>query len=86
MGTVHFTEEIIQEELLNLKESISPGSDAIPTKLLKELASEMAKPLALLFQTSFATGCLPSYWKIATITPLFKNGNGASAEPYLHLL
>ncbi|VDL98320.1 unnamed protein product, partial [Schistocephalus solidus] len=82
METFQFTKEIIQEELLHLKEAHSPGPDAISAKLLKELASEMAKPLALLFQASFATGCLPSEWKTATITLLFKNGYRASANNY----
>nr|VZI30272.1 unnamed protein product [Spirometra erinaceieuropaei] len=42
----------------------------------------MSKPLALIFQTSFLTGCLPSDWKSATITPLFKGGSRASANNY----
>ncbi|BHF59460.1 hypothetical protein SprV_0100241900 [Sparganum proliferum] len=56
--------------------------DAIPAKLMKELAPEMCKPLSLIFQTSFVTGCLPSDWKSATITPLFKGGSRASANNY----
>nr|VZI48931.1 unnamed protein product [Spirometra erinaceieuropaei] len=75
LEAVFFTETIVRNELLNLKESTSPGPDAIPAKMLKELASEMSKPLALIFQTSFVTGCLPSGWKSATITPLFKGGS-----------
>nr|VZI44070.1 unnamed protein product [Spirometra erinaceieuropaei] len=82
LEAVFFTETIVPNELLNLKESTSPGPDAIPTKLLKELAPEMFKPLALIFQTSFLTGCLPSDWKSATITPLFKSGRRASANNY----
>ncbi len=82
IDTVLFTEDMIRSELLNLKESTSPGPDAIPAKLLKELASEMAKPLALIFQASFVTGCLPSDWKTATITPIFKSGSRASANNY----
>ncbi len=82
IDTVLFTEDMIRTELLNLKESTSPGPDAIPAKLLKELASEMAKPLALIFQASFVTGCLPSDWKTATITPIFKSGSRASANNY----
>nr|VZH99095.1 unnamed protein product [Spirometra erinaceieuropaei] len=82
LEAVFFTETIFRSELLNLKESTSPGPDAIPAKLLKELASEMSKPLALIFQTSFVTGCLPSDWKSATITPLFKGGSRASANNY----
>nr|VZI25368.1 unnamed protein product [Spirometra erinaceieuropaei] len=82
LEAILFTETIVRNELLNLKESTSPGPDAIPAKLLKELASEMSKPLALIFQISFVTGCLPSDWKSATITPLFKGGSRASANNY----
>nr|VZI48564.1 unnamed protein product [Spirometra erinaceieuropaei] len=82
LEAVFFTEAIVRNELLNLKESTSPGPDAIPAKLLKELAPEISKPLALIFQTSFLTGCLPSDWRSATITPLFKRGSHASANNY----
>nr|VZI13787.1 unnamed protein product [Spirometra erinaceieuropaei] len=82
LEAVFFTETIVRNELLNLKESTSPGPDAIPAKLLKRLAPEMSKPLALIFQTSFVTGCLPSDWKSATITPLFKGGSHAAANNY----
>ncbi|BHF63428.1 hypothetical protein SprV_0200642000 [Sparganum proliferum] len=82
LGAVFFTETFVRNELLNLKESTSPGPDATPAKLLKGLALEMSKPLALIFQTSFVTGCLPSDWKSATITPLFKGGSRASTNNY----
>ncbi|BHF74045.1 hypothetical protein SprV_0401712900 [Sparganum proliferum] len=82
LEAVFFTEAIAQNELLNLKESTSPGPYAIPAKLLKELDPEISKPLALIFQTSFLAGCLPSDWKSATITPLFKCGSRASANKY----
>nr|VZI34085.1 unnamed protein product [Spirometra erinaceieuropaei] len=82
LEAVFFTEKIVRNELINLKESTSPGPDAIPAKLLKELAPEMSTPLALIFQTSFVTGCLPSDWKSANITPLFKDGSCASANNY----
>ncbi|BHF63214.1 hypothetical protein SprV_0200620500 [Sparganum proliferum] len=48
LEAVFFTETIVRNELLNLKESTSPGPDAIPAKLLKELAPEMSKPLAFI--------------------------------------
>ncbi|BHF73659.1 hypothetical protein SprV_0401674100 [Sparganum proliferum] len=38
LKAVFFTETIVRNELLNLKESTSPGPDAISAKLLKELA------------------------------------------------
>nr|VZI31383.1 unnamed protein product [Spirometra erinaceieuropaei] len=82
LEAVFFAEIIFRNELLNLKESTSPGPDAIPAKLLKELASEMPKPLALIFQASFVAGCLPFEWKSVTITPLFESGSRASANNY----
>nr|VZI18002.1 unnamed protein product [Spirometra erinaceieuropaei] len=82
LEAVFSTEVIARNELFNLKESTSPGTDAIPAKLLKELAPKMSKSLALIFQTSFLTGCLHSDWKSATITPLFKSGSRASANNY----
>ncbi|BHF60205.1 hypothetical protein SprV_0100316800 [Sparganum proliferum] len=81
--TVFFAETVVQKESLNLKELTSPGPDEIPAKMPKELAPEASKPLALLFQTSFATGCLPSDLKSATITPLFRGGGSASANNYM---
>nr|VZI28074.1 unnamed protein product [Spirometra erinaceieuropaei] len=82
LRAVFFTETIVLNELRNIKESTSSGRDAIPAKLLKELAPETSTPLALIFQTSFLTGCLPSDCKSATITPLFKGGSRASANNY----
>ncbi|BHF65537.1 hypothetical protein SprV_0200855000 [Sparganum proliferum] len=82
LEAVFFTETIVQKELLNLKESASPGPDAIPAKLLKEVAPEMSKQLVWIFQTPFVTGCLPSDSKSATITPLFKGRSRASASNY----
>ncbi|BHF66458.1 hypothetical protein SprV_0200947500 [Sparganum proliferum] len=70
------------EHLSQFFRSVVTSPDAVPAKLLKELAPEMSKPLALIFQTSLVTGCLPSDWKSATITPLFKGGSRASANNY----
>ncbi|BHF77691.1 hypothetical protein SprV_0602080000 [Sparganum proliferum] len=42
LEAVFFTETIVRNELINLKESTSPGPDAIPVKLLKELAPKMS--------------------------------------------
>ncbi|BHF72724.1 hypothetical protein SprV_0401579400 [Sparganum proliferum] len=82
LETVQFTEGMVLAELLRLKESKSPGPDEIPAKILKELAGDFAKPLSMLFQTSFETGYLPPDWKSAWITPLYKGGIRVSANNY----
>ncbi|VDN12055.1 unnamed protein product [Dibothriocephalus latus] len=69
IDTVLFTDDVVKNELFNLKESTSSGPDAIPAKLLKELASEMTKLLALIFQASFFTGRLLSNKNHGTMCP-----------------
>ncbi|BHF75638.1 hypothetical protein SprV_0501873400 [Sparganum proliferum] len=73
---------MVLTKLLRLKESKSSGPDEIPVKILKELANELAKPLSMLFHTSFETGYLPPDWKSAWITPLYKGGSRVSANNY----
>jgi len=51
------------------------GPDEIPPQLLKELSSEIALCLSLVFRASLKQGILPSDWKTALVTPLFKKGN-----------
>ncbi|BHF67271.1 hypothetical protein SprV_0301029700 [Sparganum proliferum] len=82
VSEVLFSEGIVRRELEALNESKSPGSDEIPPKLLKELASELSVPLSMLFQASFDTGTLPIDWKLAHITPLYKGGSRASTTNY----
>ncbi|BHF61917.1 hypothetical protein SprV_0100489700 [Sparganum proliferum] len=82
IDSVVLTTAIVQQELLKLKEAKSPGPDEIPAKLLKELATELAEPLCLLFQASLDAGRLPPEWKTAWISPIHKSGSRASANNY----
>nr|VZI45871.1 unnamed protein product [Spirometra erinaceieuropaei] len=82
MENIVFQEEAILEELKSLKECKSPGPDEIPAKLLSELAQQLAKPLSFLCQKSFDVGILPTDWKTAHITPLYKSGSRAQATNY----
>nr|VZH93787.1 unnamed protein product [Spirometra erinaceieuropaei] len=82
VSDILFSEGIVRRELEALNESKSPGPDEIPSKLLKELSSELSVPLSMLFQTSFDTGTLPVDWKLAHITPLHKGGNRAATTNY----
>ena len=58
----------------NLKPHKASGPDNIPTKLLIMLAEEIAPMLTTVFQTSLDTATVPSDWKEALITPLYKKG------------
>ncbi|BHF70599.1 hypothetical protein SprV_0301365200 [Sparganum proliferum] len=73
---------MVLTDFLRLKESKSPGPDEIPTKILKELAGNLAKLLFMLFHPSSETGYLPPDWKSAWITPLYMGGSRVSATNY----
>ncbi|VDL85767.1 unnamed protein product [Schistocephalus solidus] len=47
-----FPELLVEQELQNLKEAKSSGPDELPAKFLKELAGELFKPLANIFNLS----------------------------------
>ena len=53
----------------------SSGLDGISAKLLKDAAHNIAGPLVYIFNLSFRTGIFPDDWKLARVTPVFKDGN-----------
>ena len=63
-----------------MKDNKSPGVDGIPPKLLKEIVEQISTPLAKLFNLSLEEGIVPSEWKEANITPLFKKGSRNKPE------
>ena len=57
-----------------LKSGKAPGPDGVPTNLVKDATTFIAKPLAMIFNASLAKGIVPNVWKLAKITPIFKAG------------
>ena len=48
--------------------------DGIPARILKECAEELSYPLTLLiFNLPFGSSRVPSLWKKANVTPVFKS-------------
>ena len=78
--------KISEEEVLKKLKAINPnksaGPDEIPARVLKELSEVLAEPLSILYQMSIKTGKLPSEWKTAHVTPIYKKGGKAKAENY----
>ena len=54
----------------------SQGPDEISPRLLKELHTEIATILTIIFQRSLDTGIVSKVWKHAIITSAFKKGQG----------
>jgi len=82
MELPHIDCNMVEKHLKDLKVSKTPGPDGIHPRVLKELASVLAIPLAKIFQTSIDTGHVPQYWKLANVTPVFKKGNKKDPANY----
>ena len=72
----------IKKHLLKIDPSKSSGPDGINGRILKELASEVAPILKILFNKSIQEGQLPYQWKEAHVIALFKKGSKRSANNY----
>ena len=77
-----FTEEKIKKKLLALKTAKSPGPDKIHPRVLKEVATAIAKPLYWIFSSTMEKRKLPTIFKRANVSPIFKKGNRQLATNY----
>ena len=82
LGQLFVTPVMIANKIKKMKDNKSPGFDGIPPKLLKEIVEQISTPLAIFFNLSLEEGIVPSEWKEANITPLFKKGSRNKPENY----
>ena len=82
ISRLHISQPGVTKLLLNLKVRKASGPDNIPARILKELAHEISPGLTAVFNQSLHTGELPSDWKTALVTPIFKKGNKHLPENY----
>ena len=60
----------------------SIGYDTISTKLLKEIALRISKPLTILTNEVLTTGIFPDNLKLAKIVPILKKGDSLNINNY----
>ena len=76
------SEQFIYTQLRKLKTSKAVGLDQIPSRLLKDSASVISKPLAAIMNLSISQGRIPCDWKIARVLSLFKGGKKCNMDNY----
>ena len=72
----------IREAIAKMKTSKSFGKDNISCYFLKLALPFIENSLACLFNTSLVTSQFPDSWKLARVTPIFKEGDKAEKSNY----
>ena len=62
----------MERELKNLDTNKATGPDQIGARISKELAAEIAIPMAILSRRILNEACWPNIWKIHYLAPVFK--------------
>ena len=54
----------------------------MPSRLMKDSARVISKPLTFIMNVSISQGCVPQDWKIPGVIPLFKGGKKTEMDNY----
>ncbi len=68
------SESNVYRLLLSLNPRKSTGTDKIPAKIIRIAAPVITNSLTKTFNMAIISATVPSEWKIARVTPIFKNG------------
>ncbi|CAM4563226.1 unnamed protein product [Caretta caretta] len=79
---VDITISEVETKLEQLNGTKSGGPDNLHPRILKELAHEIASPLARIFNESVNSGVVPYDWSIANIVHIFKKGKKSDPGNY----
>ena len=82
MPEIHVTENGVLKLLKALNISKAAGPDGIRQRVLKELSSELAPILTLLFKASLHQQSLPDIWKHANVSPIYKKEDKTNPSNY----
>ena len=72
----------VRKLLEKLETKKSTGLDNLPSRMLKIAAGVLAPSLAFLFNQSISSGIVPTEWKLAKVTPIFKKGKRQDVNNY----
>ena len=70
----------VRKELLQMKSTKATGLDGIPARLLKDAASEVSESITYIINLTISTSTIPSEWKTAKVTPIYKSGDKRSKQ------
>lgn len=72
----------IKKNILKLKDRKASGPDELSVRILKEGGDSIAMALYFIFTRSLEFGEIPTDWRLANITPIFKKGDKKLVQNY----
>eukprot|EP00745_Piridium_sociabile_P045807 TRINITY_DN9988_c0_g1_i5.p1 TRINITY_DN9988_c0_g1~~TRINITY_DN9988_c0_g1_i5.p1 ORF type:complete len:555 (+),score=115.26 TRINITY_DN9988_c0_g1_i5:397-2061(+) len=72
----------VEKLLAGLDPAKASGPDGISPRVLKELSHEISPALTIIYQQSLNTGEVPTDWKEAHVTPIYKKGEHYNPANY----
>ena len=82
LSNIHLTASEVENALNSIDPSKASGPDKIPGRLLNEIAPQIVCTLCRLFNLSLSLGMFPDRWKLADVTPVFKNDDPSLVNNY----
>ena len=82
MVTIPVSEVEVMSIIKSLKSKETSGYDGISSKILKQCASTVIKPLTFICNLSLTTGTFPERCKLAIVRPIYKKGNQTEMNNY----
>ena len=76
------SQSIVEMKLNKLNMNKASGIERIHPSLLRELSEELSGPLSILFRRTLDEGTVPTDWRAANVTPLYKKGNKSTPGNY----
>lgn len=81
-STMVINREDIRKTLKKVKRNKSPGPDGLHPRVILEVADVLVEPLWIIFNNSLEKHQVPSEWKLANITAIFKKGDKSDPSNY----
>ena len=72
----------VRKELLQMKSTKATGLDGISARLLKDAAPEVSESITYIINLTISTSTIPSEWKAAKVTPIYKSGDKSDPNNY----
>ncbi len=86
IGQLQITPAMVSKRIDKLRPEAAAGPDKIGPQLLQALKEEVSAPLAAIFNESLSSGLVPTDWRRANVTPIYKKGSKADPGNYRPVL